>query len=111
MEYKACCNIRCCLGGCKIAEKGGCKCACDIHDTIESLKAIIDGKEIVWGMGSIFIPDIQKRQACIDNMDLEEKKKYIYYRDILAPEMLKQAIEDFKAYCKIKETSRMYSNV
>jgi hypothetical protein len=96
IKYKSCCDQKCLLGRCNIRDNGGCYCACRLKDLIEHLKSVIDGFTIIHGIGSIYIPDEKRREECINKMSIENREKYLRFKNEEAPELHMKAYKKFQ---------------
>lgn len=94
MKYKACCDIKCLLAGCEIAENGGCYCACRLNDYISQMQGVIDGHIVEYGC--VYFPSKEQREQWYQKLSKEKQELHNIFQKIEAPIILKEAQKQFK---------------
>lgn len=89
-KYKSCCEMRCCVGNCKIRANGGCYCACRMNDRINTVKSVIDGKS--FDRGCIYVVD---HESYWNKLSDESKKEELEFRE-KCKEFLPELEEEFR---------------
>jgi len=96
MKYKPCCSRRCCVAGCPINEQGGCYCACRIMDGIKMAKSVIEGHSV--GKGCIYYSQLEDAKNHVARLTPEKRAEEDHFREVTAPEILKNLEEKLKSY-------------
>ena len=89
VRYKACCNTTCLVSRCETREAGGCYCVCRLVDQIHNLEQVIEG--VVVGLGCIYLPSQEKRDAWFNGLSEEMKAKELQFRNVEARILLIRA--------------------
>ena len=95
LKYKPCCDMRCCVAGCKTRSVGGCYHICRLVDAINSMKSVIDGSVICGGCA--YIPDPKRRQEILDRMTPEVREREEHFRTVKLPLFSKNMKKNLKS--------------
>ena len=97
-KYKPCCGKRCLLGNCKHRESGACYCCCRLLHEINELQSVISGITLYDGRCFVFFPSKESREENLNKWCDEDKEKNRIFREIEAPKLLEEYLEDLKKY-------------
>ena len=90
VKYKSCCEKKCANSNCAFRDAGGCKCVCNVADSIAVLQSVIDGFTVA--RGCCYLPSIEAADAWRSAQSPERQHAEKGWREIDAPFLLKMAL-------------------